>query len=394
MTTTSFRLLFLICFISQTALAQFPSLQKDAVISILTVGPGNNLNDSFGHSAFRIKNGKDNFIFDYGRYDFNTPNFYTKFAQGKLNYLMGKNEFRDFIYAYKFYNRSIDEQILNLNFKDKQRLYQKLITNYKPENRPYLYDFFFDNCATRIRDVLNNSLGGKVVYNNPKGYADKTFRQLIQDNLNYNDWGSFGIDLALGSIIDQTAPAYDHMFLPENIHSFFGSATYNNKSLISGSKTVYKAKKEDNTNWLAAITGPFVVITLLSLFILFVTYKNYKSQSLSVNLDLTIFSITGLVGVLILLLWFATDHEMTAYNYNLLWAMPLNLIATKNLLQNKLSVRFSKYMLFLILMLSLMLMHWIVGVQRFAPAMLPLIIALYVRFIYVMMFTKKQLKQR
>jgi hypothetical protein len=220
----------------------------------------------------------------------------------------------------------------------------------------------------------------------------KTFRTLIQDNLNYNDWGSFGIDLALGSIIDQTAPAYDHMFLPENIHSFFGSASYNNKPLIATSQTVYKAKSKDKSWRTSSITGPIVIMSMIGVFILFVTYNNYKTKRLSRNLDLAIFSITGLLGVFMLLLWFATDHEMTAYNYNLLWAMPLNLIATKNLLQNKLSLRFSKYMLFLILMLSLLFMHWILGVQRFAPALLPLIIALYIRFIYIMMYTKQQLK--
>jgi hypothetical protein len=392
MRTTAFRFLLLLTLIAQTTFAQLPNLQKDAVISILTIGPGNHLNDSFGHSAFRIKNGHDDFIFDYGRYDFNTSNFYTKFAQGKLNYLMGKNEYKDFLNTYKYYNRSIKEQVLNLTFSEKKRLYQKLITNFQPENRAYLYDFFFDNCATRIRDVLNSALQGKVFYNNPPKYRKKTFRMLIQDNLNYNDWGSFGIDLALGSIIDQTAPAYDHMFLPENIHSFFGSASYNNKPLIATSQTVYKAKTKDKSWRISSITGPIVIMSMIGVFILFVTYNNYKTKRLSRNLDLAIFSITGLLGVFMLLLWFATDHEMTAYNYNLLWAMPLNLIATKNLLQNKLSLRFSKYMLFLILMLSLLFMHWILGVQRFAPALLPLIIALYIRFIYIMMYTKQQLK--
>jgi hypothetical protein len=108
----SFFIIFLITV--QSAFAQFSPLNPSAEISVLTIGPGTHLNDSFGHSAFRIKNGNDDFIFDYGRYDFDTPNFYLKFTQGKLNYLMGRTEFDAFLYTYTYYNRTVKEQVLNL----------------------------------------------------------------------------------------------------------------------------------------------------------------------------------------------------------------------------------------------------------------------------------------
>jgi hypothetical protein len=376
---------------SQLSFAQFSPLKESAEISILTVGPGKNLNDSFGHSAFRIKNGNDDFIFDYGRYDFNTPNFYLKFTQGKLNYLMGKTDFDSFLYTYTYYNRTVKEQVLNLTFEEKQSFYNYLINNYNPENRAYLYDFFFDNCATKIRDVTNTALNNKVIYQTPEYLDEKTFRTLIQDNLNYNTWGSFGIDLALGSIIDQKAKPYDYMFLPEYIHVFFAEVEKDEgKPLIKSSSILYQSKEQANNSVLSYVFGPFAVLALISIFIVYITYKDYKKQQLTKTLDVFVFSITGFIGVMLLFLWFGTDHDMTAYNYNLLWAMPLNLIAVFGFRKAKFSLKFTKYLAFLLLMLVLMITHWMIGVQRFAPALFSLIIALFVRFSYLFYYSKKQ----
>lgn len=381
----------LFLFTLQKSLAQFPPLSSDAQISVLTIGPGENLNDSFGHSAFRIKNGLEDIVFDYGRYDFDTPNFYLKFAQGKLNYLMGKTNFDSFLYTYTYYNRTVKEQVLNLTFEEKQAFHNYLINNYNPKNRAYLYDFFFDNCATKIRDVTNTALNKQITYNTPKSLQEKTFRTLIQDNLDYNSWGSFGIDLALGSIIDQKAKPYDYMFLPEYISVFFAEATKtNNIPLVANTLMLYEAKNNNESQLLTYVTGPFAVLGILSLIILFITYNDHKQLKLTKSLDIIIFGLTGLIGIILLLLWFGTDHDMTAYNYNLLWAMPLNLVALISISRNRLSQKFQKYVMFLILMLVLMVFHWMVGVQRFAPSLFPLIIALFARFTYLFYYSKKR----
>ena len=138
-------------------------LTQNAQISVITIDPGNELVDSFGHSAFRVR---DNFlsidyVYNYGVYDFNTPNFYTKFAQGKLLYILGISRFERFLQSYKAQNRTIVEQILNLTTSEKQAFFDFLQNNAKPENRGYLYDFFFDNCATKLRDVSDEILNRK-----------------------------------------------------------------------------------------------------------------------------------------------------------------------------------------------------------------------------------------
>ncbi|MCO4821225.1 MAG: DUF4105 domain-containing protein, partial [Flavobacteriaceae bacterium] len=226
--------------------AQMQQLSSTFEISVLTIAPGTSLNDAFGHSAFRVKDDtKDlDIVFNYGVYDFDTPNFYTKFAQGKLNYRLAANPFKAFFNSYKAQNRSITEQVLNLSQSEKQNLFNALLENYKPENQYYLYDFFYNNCATKIKDVLNEALNGDIIFNLPENFESKTFRSLIYEKVNSNSWGSLGIDIALGSVIDKTATPEEHMFLPQFIHDFFAVATYNNQTLIKQEYILFENKNK------------------------------------------------------------------------------------------------------------------------------------------------------
>ena len=131
-------------------------LSKESEVSILTIGPGFVLNDAFGHSAIRIKDPSQNIdlIFDYGRYDFQAKGFYLNFAKGKLDYEIGWTYSEDFISNYKLQQRRVTAQIINLTLKEKQNLFEGLQTNIQPQNKSYSYDFFYNNCATKIKDVL------------------------------------------------------------------------------------------------------------------------------------------------------------------------------------------------------------------------------------------------
>ncbi len=379
-------LLFLsFLFVLLTSEAQQNQLSDMAEISVLTVGPGTSLNDAFGHSAFRIKDQKKGIdvVYGYGEYDFDAPYFYLKFAQGKLHYLISKTEFSRFYQIYNYYNRSIKEQVLNLNPSEKQRLFDYLINNYKPENRKYLYDFFFDNCATKIKDVTQKALNDSVNFYPPKDYQEATFRTLIQNNLNRNSWGSLGIDVALGSVIDRTATPEQHMFLPENIYAFFENATIKNSNqpLVKESRVVYTKKETKQPS--SFLSSPLFIFGIVGLFIVFITYKDYKNRTRSKWLDTVLFSITGLIGIFILLLWFATDHLGTHQNYNLLWAFALNLFMIGQLLKKQPSAWFVKYVKLLIILLCLLTLHWVIGVQVFAIGLIPLLLALFVRYLFL-----------
>ncbi len=373
-----------------TVKAQKITLSESAAISVLTMGPGTNLNDSFGHSAFRISDTNQNIdvVYNYGVYNFDTPNFYLKFVKGQLMYQLDRTDFSLFYQHYSDQDRWIKEQVLNLTLKEKQELFDFLQKNYLPENRKYIYDFFFENCATRIRDVLAGVLKNKLVFD--KNFVSKThtFRQLIQKNVHWNSWGSFGMDLAIGAVVDRNASNWEHQFLPEYIFKALekgqikrglGATDLVKKTSILNKKT---AKEKSET----LLMSPFFIISLLAFIILGVTFKDYQNNSRSRWMDGGLYALTGIIGVFLLLLWFATDHFATQNNYNLLWAVPLSLFFVIEIAKRNPKYWLKKYIMFQILMLLLLSIHWITGVQSYPVALLPLLIALSIRYIFIFKF--------
>lgn len=383
-------ILFLLLLLSVSAKAQFVPLSETSEISIITIGPGAELYDKFGHSAFRIQdtlNGVD-VIFNYGVYDFNTPNFYTKFAQGKLLYELGVNYYQPFYQSYVAQNRWIKEQTLNLNFTEKQAVSDFLWNNAKPENKKYKYDFFFDNCATKIRDVVQIVLGDNLEFKEDHIKEELTFRQLIQQNLQANSWGSLGIDIGLGAVIDTKAKPIEYQFLPDYVYKGAANAVIHRngetEKLVKSTSVLF-----ENTPSAAKgnfFLSPLFIFGLLGVLIVFVTYGDYKRKMRSRYLDTTIFFFTGLIGVFLLLLWFATDHTATANNYNLLWAFPISILVVFAISKKKVSPKLKRYALLLLLLLILLTIHWITGVQVFAIGLLPLLVALAVRYAYLMYY--------
>lgn len=367
-------------------------LSSEAEISVLTFGPGTNLNDAFGHSAFRIKDkslGLD-IVYGYGGYDFEAPNFVLKFALGKLNYLITRKSFSDILKIYSYYDRTIEQQRLNLRDSEKQKLYNYLVYNYKPGNRAYLYDFFYDNCATKIRDVVTIATNQSVTYPSSDTFEDLSFRDLIHDQVGLNTWGSFGIDIALGSVVDRSITTEEKMFLPKYIYKNLETAkTNNNQALVYSTNTIYKSRKNQSYASIWFMVSPVFIIGLLSLIIIFVTYKDFKASKRTKWIDITIFSLTAVVGLLLLFLWFGTNHTATGYNYNLLWAFPLNLLAIAQVSKNKIKNWFRSYLKYVLIMLCLMALHWVIGVQVFAIALLPLLLALLLRYTYLIHYFKK-----
>jgi len=369
-------------------------LSEYSEVSILTIGPGASLNDAFGHSAIHIKDPmyRLDIVYDYGRYDFETEGFYLNFAKGKLNYEIGAANYKPFISYYKSKRREVKSQTLNLSLTEKQALFQKLQQNILPQNKSYLYDFFYNNCATKIKDNIVSVSEKPIEFEQPKDFEQHTFRALIRSQVEQNSWGGFGIDLALGSIIDQVAPVDDHMFLPRYIHHFFEVAKFKNTNEPLIKKQEILSGQQLNVThsfW----SSPLFIFSILSFLILLVTYKNYKSNTRTKWLDISIFSVTGLIGVLLLLLWFATDHTATAYNYNLLWAFAFNLLFIPTLLKKRVKKRFVGYLKFLILMMFLMALHSSTGVQSFNISLIPVWIAILLRYTFLSHWFGKNLTQ-
>jgi hypothetical protein len=368
-------------------------LTEASEISVLSIGPGYLLNDSFGHSAIRVKDPLYNFdvVYDYGRYDFEAEGFYLNFAQGKLNYMIGRTEFEDFLSFYEYQNRRVQEQQLNLSTKQKTAFYYFLTENIKPENQSYPYDFFYNNCATKITDAIESILEDQITYLPPSTFEQDTFRNLIRSDLNQNSWGSLGIDVALGSKIDQLASVKEHLFLPKNLYLLLENAQIGSTDL----KIVKKSKILTSSSFVKTFEGfgsPLAILSLIAFAILFVTFRDHKKNKRSKWLDVSLFAFTGLIGLALLLLWFATDHTATSDNYNLLWAFATNLLFIPSILKTRLNNRGIKYIVFLVILLALMMLHWITGVQSFAIGLIPLLIAICVRYLFLIRHFNKAIR--
>ncbi len=363
-------------------------------VSILTIGPGANLYDKFGHSAFRVhdRSTQIDYVFNYGTYDFNTPNFYTKFARGKLLYSLSVETYDNFYARYVQQNRWVKEQVLNLTPDQEIAMFEYLKNNSLPENRKYKYDFFYDNCATKIRDVLVDVMDENIQYKDSLPFEAKTFRELIQQNVHYNSWGSLGMDVGIGAVTDVTATAWEHQFLPDYVYEAAKIATVTKEgqesALVKTENFLFENSPEEEQH--PFLGSPLFVFGIIGLVILLITYRDYRNQTRSRFLDSLIFLITGFVGVVLLLLWLATDHTATANNYNMLWAFPFSVIFTFAIGRKSPKRWLRKYIVFLLLLMALIALHSMTGVQGFAIGFIPLFIALTVRYLYVIRFLKRQ----
>lgn len=376
-----------------TGISQTPLISENTEIGILTVGPGENLYDKFGHSAFYVSD-KENaraWAFNYGTYDFDTPNFYTKFAQGKLLYALSVEPYNNFIRRYEREGRWVKKQTLNLTYAEKRKLFDFLIENAQPENKNYKYDFFYDNCATKIRDVLVQALDKKITYTDAFVDETYTFRQLIQKNVHWNSWGSLGMDVAIGAVTDRKASAWEYQFLPDYVYKAAETATINRNGdqlpLVKEKTTIYDAP--DTIEAPGFFTSPLFVFSLLAVLILWITFSDIRKRSRSRFLDALIFGVTGVIGILLCLLWFATDHSSTVNNYNLLWAFPFSIFISIAVSRKQPKPWVRRYVLFLVLLLTLLTIHWVTGVQEFAYGFIPLFVALFVRYGYLITILKK-----
>lgn len=373
-----------ILFLYSNALSAQSSLSQKASVSVITCGPGAELYTTFGHSALRVYdpiNGFDK-IYNYGTFNFNAPNFYLNFAKGKLTYELSTSSFSRFLRIYQYENRWVKSQVLNLNATDVQKVFNFLENNAKPENKAYQYDFFYDNCSTKIEEVITTVLGDKVEFSNSHISTSKSHRDLIDDYTKNQEWGKFGIDLALGSVIDDAATKNDYKFLPDYIYEAFNNATIDsNKPLVKRNITFLKEKKMNQPSY---IKTPFVLFLIISITIIVITFKNYRSNTRSKWLDFILYFITGIIGVLVLLLWFATTHTATYKNFNFLWAFAPNLFISFYMLKSKLSKWIIYYNRLLVTLIGLMGLLWLIQFQVFNIALLPLLIALELRYIFLM----------
>ena len=381
-------LLILLSFIGLTpARAQFWE------VSLLTADPGGELYSSFGHSALRLReigpDGRD-LVFNFGTFDFDTPNFYGKFATGKLNYMLSVVNYDRFIVEYDHYKRGLREQVLDLNQEQKDFLLQHLDAQYAPERRFYKYDFFYNNCATKIRDAFDIAMGEQLVWSDSVA-EEKTFRNLIDEFVLPLPWADFGIDLALGAVIDRPATELEKQFLPTYMEQAFANATIVengvSRPLVKQSRVLLEYPKENTQQ---SLLNPSMVFWLLTLVFAALTFYGFKKGKLMKGLDIALFGAVGILGLVVAFLWFFTDHTATAWNWNILWAFPGHLVLVWGLVARPNATWISTYLLFAMGATIITLLLWMFGLQSFSPALIPILLLILLRSNFLFYNRKKE----
>ncbi|RYZ22576.1 MAG: DUF4105 domain-containing protein [Chitinophagaceae bacterium] len=353
-------------------------------ITLLTCSPGQELYSTFGHTAIRVQDAASgaDIVFNYGTFPFDDPNFYAKFVRGKLPYYLsiepfdGEYGFRE---QYRYENRSIVEQEVLLSCERKTALLQALQQNALPENREYRYDFIFDNCTTRAGAMIAAAAPAPVQRTRiiPADSTNApTFRNLITEYLVRGDhpWSKLGIDLLLGARLDRRASNTAAQFLPEKLLAGFTGATAAGAPLVGPAQTIVPARPQA-PGW---SPGPVLVFGTLLLLIAILSFVPRRgAQAFLRVFDFALFLVAGLVGILILFMWFCTDHYWCANNWNLAWALPTHAVAAPFLLRERRWMNW--YLLATIVILSLVVLGWLFLPQELNVGFLPLVLLLLLR---------------
>lgn len=293
-------------------------------VSLLTCGTGEELYSLFGHAAIRLVDtarGTDE-VYNYGTFNGFEENFEIKYLRGKLLYYLAKESFPGFLQTYIAEGRSVQEQEILLDSAAKEKLYQALETNLLPQNAAYKYDFLYDNCATRVRDIFPKAIGSDYVAGGADSIPYRTFRNSIDDYLAPRPWEKFGIDILLGSPVDAPVSPFTMQYLPDYLRSGIGHSLYKGQpctsapeTLLPGAPRIHRTPK-----------GP-LILNLIMLAVSAGLWSTRRLCAVAEVLGRVLFLITGLLGVLILFMWFGTDHQACSYNWNFLWLLPTGVVA-------------------------------------------------------------------
>jgi hypothetical protein len=348
-------------------------------VSLLTCSPGAELYSIFGHTAIRIKSDQNfDIIYNYGTFDFDDPDFYKNFVRGKLDYYVSAETFEMFMREYEYENRGVIEQDLNMSCAEKQKLFNALRENSKEENKYYKYQYIFDNCSTRPRDIVVRGFDDTVIFKRILPDPPPTYRNLIHEYLDRGRqyWSGFGIDLLLASRIDRKVTDLEAMFLPDYLMKGFDSATVDRRKVVSAKRLLIRNVPALNQgdSWFTPLVFTSI---LLAIGVILTFLKSNLAQSTVNIFDISYFLILGLVGCFILFMWFGTDHELCRDNYNLVWALPTHVVMSFFILKKRPFVK--KYFAITAILSSLFLLSLPVLPQEMNPAFLPLIVLSAIR---------------
>lgn len=299
--------LFLFLFlIFATTFGQKISLSKAANVSVLSCGTGNEVYSLFGHTAIRVQdslNGID-VVYNYGAFDFNTPNFVMKFTKGDLQYFAVVNSFADFINQYRYEKRSVYEQELNIPTELKQQVFDNLNTSLSSGESYYTYKFIDKNCTSMVVDIINKTLGSIVIVK--KEDTNLTYRRILYPYFDGHFYEKLGTSTIFGAKVDRYGT---QIFLPLELKKSLEKITFRNQLLAKEGKTLLDYKNEVPFSWW---NNSYTYLILLLLII------SLNKKSISIFY----LSSMAFIGLLFSFVGFYSQHLELANNYNILLFNP------------------------------------------------------------------------
>ena len=373
---------------AQARPASEPWADSDSIrISLLTCAAGEEIYSLFGHTALRYENytrGTD-VVFNYGIFDFSAPNFVLRFALGETDYRLGTSSYERFIAEYSYLGRDVWQQVLNLKQDEKVRLVKLLEENYQPENRVYRYNFFYDNCATRPRDMVEKAISGKLVYAEDMDTPQQgtTFRDILRQYSAGHLWSRFGMDLCMGSKADEPISRRVQMFVPFYVQSVFSKARIQDEQgglrpLVVEERKVVEVESHPASGWLDRFTPQWMSCLLFVLTLCCTLYGVWRGKSLW-GIDLVLFLAAGLAGCILAFLTLFSQHPAVSPNYLLFVFHPFHLLCLPFFLPRVRRGLTSRYMIANFVVLTFFIVSIAVIPQRFDLAVLPLALSLLVR---------------
>ncbi|OQP51286.1 hypothetical protein A4H97_27285 [Niastella yeongjuensis] len=298
-------------------------------ISLLTCSPGVELYSTFGHTALRVTDsarGVD-MAYNYGTFDDRDPNFYAKFTRGIMLYALSNYSYQEFLQEYQYEHRGVIEQELLLTGEQKQHMYAALQENAQEQNRYYNYYFHTDNCTTRARDMIVRQTGASIVFKNILPEKIPTYRNLIHTYLDKSNqsWSKFGIDMCLGSNLDDRVTNDQSMFLPDYLMKGIDQAIADGHPLLAHTQTVVAAPPVPPA---VNLVTPMFLFSILFVITGLLSFSNNKWAQRSLNVfDCIFFLFVGIFGILIVTLWAIRVDTVCRNNFNVFWALPTHFLA-------------------------------------------------------------------
>ena len=369
---------FLLSILFLTALLPMWSSPMDSVrISLLTCAPGSEIYALFGHSAIRYENPEkdQDWVFNYGMFSFKEPNFVMRFVKGETDYQLGVVPFRYFETEYALRGSSVYQQVLNLTDEEKVKLISLLEENYLPSNRVYRYNYFYDNCTTRARDKVEESIQGKVVY--PETEKEVSFRDIIHEFTAGSEWGEFGIDLCLGSEADEPIDERKQMFAPFYMMEAARGAMIHRADtvvpLVLEEFKVVDAVLEDEP---AFPLSPMTCAMGLLVATAFVVGWGIRKGRPCLAWNVLMFFLQGLGGCIVAFLFFFSLHPTVGSNWLLMLFHPLALFYLPIMIYRGIKGKKDPYhWLNVVLLTSFMILMLFIS-QEFNLTVLPLALSL------------------